>query len=67
MIWFLCWLVDVPYLWGIIAYGISLMIVLRYTYDYINMVTRKQRVAMRKKLEEDWAEAQARQVQIFIR
>lgn len=67
MIWFLCYLIDVPYLWGIIAYVISLAITMRYAWDYTQMITRKQRVAMRKRMEEQWAEAQARQVQLFIR
>lgn len=67
MIWFLCYLIDVPYLWGTIAYVISLAITMRYAWDYMQMATRKQRVAMRKQQEEQWYEAQARQVQLFIR
>lgn len=67
MIWFLCYLIDVPYFYGTIVYIVVLQVVLRYAWEYTSMVNRKQRVAMRKKLEEDWAEAQARQVQLFIR
>lgn len=67
MIWFLCYLIDVPYFYGTIVYVVSLLVAVRYAWDYTNMIARKQRVAFRKQQEEQWAEAQARQVQLFIR
>lgn len=67
MIWFLCYLIDVPYFWGTIVYIISLVITMCYAWDYLRMIARKQRVANYKRMEEDWYQAQARQVQLFIR